>query len=183
MDENVDAGRRACGLRRDPKRNVLARRRERSHQPSASSCFLPACPERTRDDLTSVLLAQTPNLSDEVRILPSIEYGGFPGTPKTMPYEQWEKLSVRSNPHRLCPKSPFVSYLADFVSGPRQAHLPLRQVRTGRLAARCWGESSTAARFPARATASPPREEPLPRRNWAAQRIGRRTGQSTAAGW
>ena len=62
----------------------------------ASSCFLPACPERTRDDLTSVLLAQTPNLSDEVRILPSIEYGGFPGTPKTMPYEQWEKLSVRS---------------------------------------------------------------------------------------
>ena len=46
--------------------------------------------------MTSVLLAQTPNLSDEVRILPSVEYGGGPGTPKTMPYEQWEKLSVRS---------------------------------------------------------------------------------------
>ena len=58
--------------------------------------LLAACPERTRDDLTSVLLAQTPNLSDEVRILPSVEYGGGPGTPKTMPYEQWEKLSVRS---------------------------------------------------------------------------------------
>ena len=41
-------------------------------------------------------LKKTPNLSDEVRILPSVEYGGGPGTPKTMPYEQWEKLSVRS---------------------------------------------------------------------------------------
>ena len=153
VDENVDAGRRACGLRRDPKRNVLARRRELTSP--ASSCFLPACPERTRDDLTSVLLAQTPNLSDEVRILPSIEYGGFPGTPKTMPYEQWEKLSVRSQIlTNSCPKSPFVSSLACVVAGPRQAHLSLRQVRTGRLAARCWGESSTAARFPARATAS-----------------------------
>ena len=111
VDENVDAGRRACGLRRDPKRNVLARRRERSHQPSASSCFLPACPERTRDDLTSVLLAQTPNLSDEVRILPSIEYGGFPGTPKTMPYEQWEKLSVRSQT------------LTDSAPNPPSSHL------------------------------------------------------------
>ena len=154
MDENVDAGRRACGLRRDPKRNVLARRRERSHQPSASSCFLPACPERTRDDLTSVLLAQTPNLSDEVRILPSIEYGGFPGTPKTMPYEQWEKLSVRSQTLTDSAPNPPSSHLWFRVSGPRQTYLPLRQVRTGRLAARCWGESSTAARFPARATAS-----------------------------
>ena len=68
--------------------------------------LLAACPERTRDDLTSVLLAQTPNLSDEVRILPSIEYGGFPGTPKTMPYEQWEKLSVRSQIRFLPPNPP-----------------------------------------------------------------------------
>ena len=118
VDENVDAGRRACGLGRDPKRNVLARRRERSHQFSASSCFLPACPERTRDDLTSVLLAQTPNLSDEVRILPSIEYGGFPGTPKTMPYEQWEKLSVRSQT------------LTDSAPNPPSSHLWLFGGRT-----------------------------------------------------
>ena len=79
----------------------------------ASSCFLPACPERTRDDLTSVLLAQTPNLSDEVRILPSIEYGGFPGTPKTMPYEQWEKLSVRSQTD----SAPISNTLMSFILG------------------------------------------------------------------
>ena len=33
------------------------------------------------------------DLSNEARILPSVEYGGGPTTPKTMPHEIWETLS------------------------------------------------------------------------------------------
>ena len=39
----------------------------------------------------------TPNLSEEVRVLPGIEYGpawsAGPGGPRTMPFDIWEQLS------------------------------------------------------------------------------------------
>jgi hypothetical protein len=35
----------------------------------------------------------TPNISNQCRILPSIELGAGPGTPRTMPHEVWKELS------------------------------------------------------------------------------------------